>query len=384
VTGAKTTSKTNSEDTTNRVTVGLEHRAYDILIGPGLLGRAGDLIAERYGRRKLVIVTDQNVDALHGAALQQSLDASGLATSKITLFPGEATKSFSSLEQVVDFALGAGLERGDLLVAFGGGVIGDLAGFAAAIALRGVDFVQIPTSLLAQVDSSVGGKTGINTPRGKNLVGAFHQPGLVLADTDTLKTLPERELRAGYAEIVKYGLIGDASFFAWLEANGSALLAGDRPARIHAIRTACEAKADYVARDEREHGVRALLNLGHTFGHVLEAAAEYDGRLIHGEAIAIGMVLAAQLSADLGLCGADVPERIKAHLENVQLPTQIGDIPGQLPDADKLIGLMQQDKKVRDGKLNFIMLHDIGSAFVTNDIPDNQLHSFMTAKCSQT
>ncbi len=384
MTGIKTVSKTERDAATNRVTVGLGKRAYDILIGPGLLGRAGELIVERFGRRKLVIVTDQNVDAHHGAALQQSLDTSGLAISKITLAPGEATKSFDALEQVVDFALGAGSERSDLLVAFGGGVIGDLAGFGAAIALRGVEFVQIPTSLLAQVDSSVGGKTGINTPRGKNLVGAFHQPGLVIADTGTLETLPERELRAGYAEIIKYGLIGDSGFFSWLEANGPALLAGDRAARIHAIRTACEAKADYVARDEREHGVRALLNLGHTFGHVLEAATQYDGRLNHGEAVAIGMVLAAQLSADLGMCSDEVPERIKAHLEIAQLPTQIGDIPGQLPGAGKLIGLMQQDKKVRDGKLNFIMLGDIGSAFVTNAIPDDQLHSFMTAKCSQT
>jgi len=384
VTETDLSSQPECDTAATSVAVGLGARAYDILIGPGLLGQAGELILRRFGRRKLVVITDRNVDTHHGAALQQSLDASGLTVSKIALPPGEATKSFASLDQVVDFALGAGLERGDLLVAFGGGVIGDLAGFAAAVALRGVEFVQIPTSLLAQVDSSVGGKTGINTPRGKNLVGAFHQPGLVLADTDTLETLPERELRAGYAEIVKYGLIGDAKFFAWLEANGTALLAGDRPARIHAIRTACEAKADYVARDEREHGVRALLNLGHTFGHVLEAAAEYDGRLIHGEAVAIGMVLAAQLSAILGLCGDAVPERVKAHLENVQLPTQIGDVPGLSPDADKLIGRMQQDKKVRDGKLNFIMLREIGSAFVTSDIPDDQLHSFMTTKCSQT
>ncbi len=383
MTGAGISPRPEPGSAAERVAVGLGTRAYDIFIGPGLLGRAGELIVDKFGHRKLVIVTDRNVDALHGAALEQSMDASGLPTSKITLSPGEATKSFASLEQIVDFALGAGLERGDLLVAFGGGVVGDLAGFAAAIALRGVEFVQIPTSLLAQVDSSVGGKTGVNTPRGKNLVGAFHQPGLVLADTDVLETLPERELRAGYAEIVKYGLIGDAGFFAWLEANGAALLAGDRPARIRAIRTACRAKADYVARDEHEHGVRALLNLGHTFAHVLEAAAEYDGRLIHGEAVAIGMVLAAQLSTDLGFCGADVAERIKAHLENAQLPTQIGDVPGKLPGADGLIGLMQQDKKVRDGKLNFIMLHDIGSAFVTNDIPDDQLHSFMTAKCRQ-
>lgn len=383
MTGVKTSSRPGSGTTTERVPVGLGKRAYDILIGPELLGRTGELIVKRFGHRKLVIVTDRNVDALHGAALEQSLDASGLVASKITLAPGEATKSFASLEQVVDFALGAGLERGDLMVAFGGGVVGDLAGFAAAISLRGVEFVQIPTSLLAQVDSSVGGKTGINTQRGKNLAGAFHQPGLVIADTDILETLPERELRAGYAEIVKYGLIGDPEFFAWLEINGRALLAGDSAARIHAIRTACKAKADYVARDELEHGVRALLNLGHTFGHVLEAAAQYDGRLIHGEAVAIGMVLAAQLSADLGLCGNDVPERLQAHLENVQLPTQIGAIPGTLPGAGELIGLMRQDKKVRDGKLNFIMLREIGSAFVTSDIPDSQLHSFMTAKCRQ-
>jgi len=303
---------------------------------------------------------------------------------KLTLAPGEATKSFASIVQVVDFALDAGIERGDLLIAFGGGVIGDLAGFAAAILLRGIEFVQIPTSLLAQVDSSVGGKTGINTTRGKNLVGSFHQPGLVLADTGTLETLPDRELRAGYAEIVKYGLIGDAEFFTWLEANGGALLAGDRAARIHAIRIACEAKADYVTRDEHEHGVRALLNLGHTFGHVLEAVAQYDGRLIHGEAVAIGMVLAAQFSSELGFCSNDESDRIKTHLAKVQLPTQIGDVPGIIPDADRLIELMQQDKKVRDGKLNFIMLRNIGSAFMINEIPSEKLHIFMKTQCNQT
>lgn len=366
------------------VTVGLGDRAYDIHIGADVARKAGDLILGKFGLRKLVVITDQNVDEYHGKALLTALEDKGFTVRTIVLPPGEATKSFASIEQVVSNILDAGIERDDLLVAFGGGVIGDLAGFAAAIILRGINFVQIPTSLLAQVDSSVGGKTGINATRGKNLIGAFHQPGLVLADTNILKTLPERELRAGYAEIVKYGLIGDAEFFAWLEANGAPLLAGDDGARVHAIYMACQAKADFVARDEREHGVRALLNLGHTFGHALEAIAGFDGRLIHGEAVSIGIVLAAELSAELGFCADDVPTRIKSHLESVGLPTQIGDVDCEIPGAEILVGHMMHDKKVRDGKLVFIMLRDIGDAFVTNDVDRNKLLDFMTAKCSQT
>ncbi len=375
---------TNSQTGTRVVTVGLGERAYDIHIGPGVAGNIGDLILQKFGPRKLVVITDKNVDEHHGKALMTALADKGLSARNIVLPPGEATKSFASIEQVVSNILDGGIERDDLLVAFGGGVIGDLAGFAAAITLRGIDFVQIPTSLLAQVDSSVGGKTGINAAHGKNLVGAFHQPGLVLADTNILKTLPKRELRAGYAEIVKYGLIGDAEFFTWLEANGAALLAGDDAARVHAVYMACQAKADFVARDEREHGVRALLNLGHTFGHALEAIAGFDGRLIHGEAVSIGMVLAAELSVELEFCNNNLPVRIKAHLESVGLPTQISDVDCEIPGVDILTGHMMHDKKVRDGKLVFIMLRDIGDAFVTSDIDRHKLLDFMTAKCSRT
>lgn len=363
------------------VEVDLGDRSYDILVAPDLLSSAGALLASRFGMRNVAIVTDENVGALYADQLAASLKAAAghsLNVFTVVIPAGETSKSFACLERVSAELLGGGIERGDFVIALGGGVVGDLAGFAAGILRRGVRFVQIPTSLLAQVDSSVGGKTGINTSHGKNLVGMFHQPSLVLADVSVLETLPDRELRAGYAEIVKYGLIADAPFFDWLEKNGNALLTGDKTVQIHAINKSCQAKADLVAADERESGVRALLNLGHTFGHALEAAAGYDGRLIHGEGVAIGMVLAANLSLDLGLCPASDVTKLETHLQAVGLMTKISDVPGQMPGADGLIGLMSQDKKVQDGKLTFILLNKIGDAFASQDVSPGQLQDFLT------
>ena len=306
--------------------------------------------------------------ALHLAGLRSGLAAAGTEATVLELEPGEATKGWAGLERAVEWLIAAKVGRDDLVVAFGGGVIGDLAGFAAAVLRRGVGLVQIPTTLLAQVDSSVGGKTGINSPQGKNLVGAFHQPRLVIADTDLLDSLPERDFLAGYAEVVKYGLLGDAGFFAWLEANGAALKAGDPAARIHAVRRACEMKAGIVARDETEQGERALLNLGHTFGHALEAATGYSDRLLHGEGVAIGCLLAFELSARLGLCPQEAPSRVAAHLAAMGMKRRLADIPGGLPDAAALLALMGQDKKVRGGRIAFVLARDIGAAFVARDV----------------
>ena len=343
-------------------------RAYDVRIGAGLLARAGAEIAPLLRRPRVAVVTEERVAARHLATLEAGLAAAGIAAAVLALPPGEGTKGWSALERTVEWLIGEKVARDDLVVAFGGGVIGDLAGFAAAVLRRGVGFVQIPTTLLAQVDSSVGGKTGINSPQGKNLVGAFHQPRLVLADTGLLDTLPERDFLAGYAEVVKYGLLGDAGFFAWLEANGPALRAGDPAARVHAVRRSCEMKAGIVARDETEQGERALLNLGHTFGHALEAATGYSDRLLHGEGVAIGCQLAFDLSARLGLCPQEAPSRVAAHLAAMGMKRDLGDIAGALPDADGLVALMAQDKKVRDGRLAFILARDIGDAFVARDV----------------
>ncbi|RUW58342.1 3-dehydroquinate synthase [Mesorhizobium sp. M7A.F.Ca.US.008.03.1.1] len=360
------------------VEVGLGDRTYDILIGPGLLARAGAEIARRLPGTRAAVVTDANVAAAHLAALQASLETGGIQTAVITLPPGEKTKSFAHLEEVVDGVLAAKLERGDIVIAFGGGVIGDLAGFAAGIVRRGMNFVQIPTSLLAQVDSSVGGKTGINSPRGKNLVGVFHQPKLVLADTGVLDTLPIREFRAGYAELAKYGLIDRPEFFAWLEKNWVQVFAGG-PERAQAIAEACRAKADVVARDEFETGDRALLNLGHTFGHALEAATQYDGaRLVHGEGVAIGMALAHRFSSRLNLASPDDAARVEAHLRAVGLPWRMADIPGELPDAEALLAFITQDKKVSRGALTFILTRGIGQAFIAKDVPASEVLSFLT------
>lgn len=362
------------------VEVGLGDRTYDILIGSGLLSRAGAEISRRLPGTRAAVITDANVAAAHLDALKAGLETSGIQPAVITLPPGEKTKSFAHLEEVVDGVLAARLERGDIVIALGGGVIGDLAGFAAGIVRRGMNFVQIPTSLLAQVDSSVGGKTGINSPRGKNLVGVFHQPKLVLADTEVLDTLPIREFRAGYAELAKYGLIDRPEFFGWLEQNWDKVFAGG-PERAQAIAEACRAKADVVARDEFETGDRALLNLGHTFGHALEAATHYDGtRLVHGEGVAIGMALAHRFSSRLNLASPDDAARVEAHLRAVGLPWRMADIPGDLPDAEALLAFITQDKKVSRGALTFILTRGIGQAFIAKDVPASEVLSFLREK----
>ncbi len=349
--------------------VELAERSYDIRIGNGLLARAGEEIAPLLtGLRKVAIVTDETVAGLHLSTLKDGLRRAGIASPALCLPPGETTKGWPQFSRTMEWLLEQKVERNGLIIALGGGVIGDLAGFAAAVLRRGVRFVQIPTTLLAQVDSSVGGKTGINAPQGKNLIGAFHQPSLVLADTDVLNTLPKRDFLAGYGEVVKYGLLGDAGFFEWLERNGAALAAGDTDRRIEAVRRCCRMKADIVARDETEQGDRALLNLGHTFCHALEAATGYSDRLLHGEGVAIGCALAFETSARLGLCAQETPGRIRAHLGAMGMKTGLADIPGELPDADALIALMGQDKKVLNGAIRFIMARGIGEAFTTPDV----------------
>ena len=353
----------------NTVHVALGARSYDVEIGPGLMAEAGAHIAPLLKRRRVCVLTDETVASLHLEALREGLAAGGITMQALALPPGEATKSWPHLERAVDWLLAEKVERNDIVVAFGGGVIGDLAGFAAAILRRGVRFVQIPTSLLAQVDSSVGGKTGINATHGKNLIGAFHQPSLVLADTSVLGTLTARDFLAGYGEVVKYGLLGDAAFFDWLEGQGPALAAGDMAARVEAVTRSVQMKADIVARDETEQGDRALLNLGHTFCHALEAATGYSDRLLHGEGVAIGCALAFELSARLGLCSQEDPSRVRAHLKAMGMKTDLADIPGDLPGAAALVDLMAQDKKVVDGQLRFILARGIGQAFVTSDVP---------------
>ncbi|MBO6540002.1 MAG: 3-dehydroquinate synthase [Rhizobiaceae bacterium] len=359
------------------VRVGLAERAYDIVIGHGLIAEAGQRIDAAFPGTRVAIVTDKNVAAKHLAALEASLGAAGIDYASVVMEPGERTKSFEEFQQVVDAVLAARLERGDLVIAFGGGVIGDLAGFAAAVVRRGMRFVQVPTSLLAQVDSSVGGKTGINSSHGKNLVGAFHQPSLVLSDTDVLDTLSEREFRAGYAEVAKYGLIDRPQFFAWLEQNWAEVFAGG-PARTEAIAESCRAKAEVVARDELETGDRALLNLGHTFGHALEAATGYDSaRLVHGEGVAIGMALAHRFSARMNLASPDDASRVEAHLKAVGLPYRLDHIAGDLPGAEGLMNYIAQDKKVSRGALTFILTRGVGQAFVARDVPAAEVRSFL-------
>ena len=359
------------------VRVELGARSYDVLIGPGLIQAAGARIGAALPGRNLAVVTDANVAALHLEAMRDSLQRAGIKAAEIVVPPGESSKSFGTLQGLVEAVLEARLERGDAVVALGGGVVGDLAGFAAAIVRRGMRFVQVPTTLLAQVDSSVGGKTGINAPQGKNLVGAFHQPAMVLADTDMLDTLPPREFSAGYAEVAKYGLIGDANFFAWLEDRRAEVFAGGG-ARVHAIAESCRSKARTVAADEHETGERALLNLGHTFGHALEAACGFDpARLIHGEAVSIGMVLAHDLSATEGLAPAADAARVRAHLREAGLPIGIGDIPGSPISADELMRHISQDKKVKGGRLTFILTRGIGRAFIADDIPPEKVRAFL-------
>ncbi|MFO1124024.1 MAG: 3-dehydroquinate synthase [Methylocystis sp.] len=379
-------SRTEGEEASRRETVrvALGGRSYDIIIGDGLLARAGDHIAGIAPGAACAIITDENVARLHLPTVEQSLKNAGLRTTTIIVPPGEASKSLSVYGRVCDDVLAARIERGDLIVALGGGVVGDLAGFVAASVRRGSRFVQIPTTLLSQVDSSVGGKTGINSRHGKNLIGAFHQPSLVLADVDTLRTLPLREFRAGYAEIVKYGLIGDARFFDWLEADSDAVFQSQAE-QICAVAVSCETKATIVARDETEQGERALLNLGHTFGHAFERLTGYDSdRLVHGEGVAIGMVCAARFSVSRGVCAPGVAERVERHLKSVGLPTKIRDIPDWRDDAQAILDAMRQDKKVERGALTFILLRAIGQAFIAKAVEPNETLDFLKDELNRT
>ena len=364
------------------VDVALGDRSYDIVIGRRLVGTLGGRIAALRPGAKVVIVTDENVAQYYLRATETALGAAGMATSAVIVPPGESSKSFEVFEEVCEAIIAARIERGDLVVALGGGVVGDLAGFAASAVRRGLDYVQVPTTLLAQVDSSVGGKTAINSAEGKNLIGAFHQPILVLADTTTLDTLPAREFRAGYAEVVKYGLLGDKSFFVWLESSWRNIFEGG-PAREFAIETCCRAKAKIVARDERESGERALLNLGHTFGHAIEAACGFSERLLHGEAVAAGMALAFGFSARRGLMPEAEAERAIRHLAEVGLPTEPRHIPGGLPPVDELMELIAQDKKVRRGMLTFILARGIGAAFVEPNVDQRDVHAFLSEKLAE-
>ena len=365
------------------VDVALGDRAYDIVIGRDALGSLGERVKKLRPNARVAIVTDKTVAQHWLTKTEAALTQAGIESACIIVGEGEASKSYAVLQDVCEGLIAAKIERNDLVIALGGGVVGDLAGFAASIVRRGVDFAQVPTSLLAQVDSSVGGKTGINSPHGKNLIGAFHQPVLVIADTSVLDTLSPRQFRAGYAEVAKYGVLGDEAFFAWLEANHAEIFSGGA-AREHAIATSCRAKAAIVARDERETGERALLNLGHTFGHALEAATGFSDRLFHGEGVSVGMVLAAEFSAHLKMIAPSEAERVQRHLAAVGLPTRLQDIAGfqqeGLGDADALMTLMAQDKKVKRGRLTFILLEKIGKAVIANDVDAPTVRNFIAEK----
>ena len=374
------TTATTSVAAPTVVPVALGERGYDILIGPGLIDGAGEELARRFPGSRYAIITDETVAQHHLDRLTASMTNAGLDFTTVELTAGESSKSFSVFESTIDCVLSARLERGDLLIALGGGVIGDLVGFVAGVVRRGMRFVQMPTTLLAQVDSSVGGKTGINTRHGKNLVGMFHQPSLVLADTSALDTLAPRDFRAGYAEVAKYGLIDDPAFFTWLEANWRDVFAGG-PGRIEAIATACRAKAHVVKIDEKETGPRALLNLGHTFGHALEAVTQYDGaRLVHGEGVAIGMTLAHEFSVHMNLCSPDDAARVKAHLVAVGLPTRLQDVPGGVGTAEELMQAIYQDKKVKRGRLTFILTRGVGRSFIADDVAPDVVKAFLGEK----
>ncbi|MEG6507740.1 3-dehydroquinate synthase [Methyloligella sp. 2.7D] len=365
------------------IPVTLGERSYQILIGEDLLGKTALHLDSFLPGARCAVVSDENVAGLHLDKLKRGLQEQGLYLGEIIVPPGESSKCFARLEQVCDRLLDLGVERGDCVIAFGGGVVGDLAGFAASILRRGVNLLQIPTSLLAQVDSSVGGKTGIDMPQGKNLIGTFFQPALVLADMSVLSTLPERQIRAGYAEVAKYGLIGDAEFFAWLETAWPEIIEGGTDARKKAIATSCRAKAAIVAEDEKEEsGKRALLNLGHTFGHALEAFTGYSDTLLHGEAIAIGMTLAFRFSAEEGICEPADAERVKAHFQAVGLPTEIADIDGAKPSAAEMLRLMAQDKKVHAGQLNLVLVRGIGSAYLDAKFDMDALTAFLQRECA--
>ncbi len=361
------------------VQVALGARAYDIVIGRGLLATLGTRLKALRAGARVALVTDETVARHHLAAAEAALKSAGIDAARIVVADGEGSKSYATFETVCEEIIAAHIERGDLVVALGGGVIGDLAGFSAASVRRGLDYVQVPTTLLAQVDSSVGGKTGINSHHGKNLVGAFHQPVMVVADTALLDTLPKRQFRAGYAEVAKYGLLGDVAFFSWLEANWQDIFAGG-PAREHAIAVCCRAKAGIVAGDEREAGERALLNLGHTFGHALEAGCGFSDRLLHGEAVALGMVLAFDFSVRKGLIAASEAERAHAHLAAVGLPTYLKAISGGAPGIDELMNLIAQDKKIKRGKLTFILVRGIGQAFIANEVDTSEVRAFLAEK----
>lgn len=368
------------------VEVALGDRAYEIVIGRDVLASLGARIAKLRPGAHTAIVTDRTVAKTWLQRTEEVLDEAGIAHASVIVGEGESSKSYAGLQQVCEALIAAKIERNDLVIALGGGVIGDLAGFSASLLRRGVDFVQVPTSLLAQVDSSVGGKTGINSPQGKNLIGTFHQPVLVLADTAILDTLSQRQFRAGYAEVAKYGALGDEAFFAWLEANHAELFSGGT-AREHAVATSCRAKAAIVARDERETGDRALLNLGHTFGHALEAATGFSDRLFHGEGVAIGMVLAAEFSAERGMMPAADAQRLAEHLAEVGLPTRLQDIAGftqeGLADADRLMALMSQDKKVKRGELTFILMEGIGRAVIASKVEPAPVRDFLQRKLAE-
>jgi 3-dehydroquinate synthase len=361
-----------------RIEVGLGERAYPVLIGPGLLAQAGELIRPLLKHARTAVVTDETVAAAHGRTLMRSLEAAGIAADLIVLPPGEETKSFTHLAELSGRLLELRLDRGDLIIAFGGGVVGDLAGFAAAIYKRGIDFIQIPTTLLAQVDSSVGGKTAIDTPQGKNLIGAFHQPRLVLADLDVLATLPDRQMRAGYAEVLKYGLLGDFGFFEWLQANGARVLGRDPEALGRAIARSVQMKAEIVAEDEKEtSGRRALLNLGHTFGHALEAEAGFGEGLLHGEGVGLGCALAFRFSHRLGLCSGQDAERAWAAIAAAGLPGRMADLTAGPFSAQALVGHMAQDKKAEGGRLTLILAREIGQAFVAKDVETARVREFL-------
>jgi 3-dehydroquinate synthase len=362
------------------VRVALAGRSYEVVIGPGLIDEAGVRIRPLLARPSVAVVMDETVSELHGRRLAQSLASADVTAQFIVIPPGEAAKGFAGLEQLCDRLLALELERGDIVVAFGGGVVGDLTGFAAAIYKRGIDFIQIPTTLLAQVDSSVGGKTAIDTARGKNLIGAFHQPKLVLADLGVLDSLPDREMRCGYAEVLKYGLLGDGDFFAWLEANGVRVLAREPDALMEAVSRSVEMKAVVVAQDEREGGARALLNLGHTFGHALEAESGFGDALKHGEAVAAGCAMAFRFSARLGLSPVTDAERVGAAINGAGLPSRLADLAGPAPRACALLARMTQDKKAKAGALTFILARGIGAAFVADGVEPGAVTEFLLAE----
>ncbi len=371
-------------DSRHVVSVALPGRSYDITIGPNLTSELGSRLGPLLKRPKVAVVTDTNVAALHLAKLEAALSAVAIRHDAIVLPAGEASKSFAQLADLSDRLLAAGIERNDAILAFGGGVIGDLAGFAAAILRRGVALVQVPTTLLAQVDSSVGGKTGINSQYGKNLIGAFHQPIAVFADVSLLDTLPERQLRAGYAEVVKYALIGDRPLFEWLEVNGVRLISRSVAELTRAVRSSCEAKAGIVLRDETEAGERALLNLGHTFAHALEAAAGFSDTLLHGEAVAVGIAMAFRLSTALGLCPVADAHKVERHLAQIGLPTSLRGVAVALPPAGALLDIMRQDKKARQGRITLILVRCIGKAFVASDVAEQRISSFLESELNRS